>query len=115
MRYRRHPDGRAVTQEQVTPMNSIGLAPSRAETAPLLAEVIFPTDAHVRVHVGSDLLRDDAFNALLTDVVATAGTPERLERDIRQLGDELGFGVATRESVDALVVLVERVTGPFET
>lgn len=96
-------------------MDSTGLAVARTETAPLFSEVVFPTDAHVRVHVGPELLRDDAFNALLTDVVATAGTPERLERDIRQLGEELGFGVATRESMDAVVLLVERVTGPFES
>jgi len=95
-------------------MDSTGLPLARASTTPLFSEVVFPTHAHVRVHVGSELLRDDAFNALLTDVVATAGTPERLERDIRQLGEELGFGVATQASTDAMVVLVERVAGPFE-
>jgi len=95
-------------------MDSTSLPLARAGATPLFSEVVFPTDAHVRVHVGSELLRDDALNALLTDVVATAGTPERLERDIRQLGEELGFGVATHASTDATVVLVERVTGPFE-
>lgn len=95
-------------------MHSTELALSRADTTPLFSEVVFPTDAHVRVHVGSELLRDDAFSALLTDVVATAGTPERLEQDIRELGEELGLGVATEESTDALVVLLERATRPFE-
>lgn len=95
-------------------MDPIGPVVAPAETAPLFSEVVFPTDAHVRVHVVPELLRDDTFNALLTEVVATAGTPERLEREIRQLGEELGLGVATRESMEVLVVLVERVAGPVE-
>lgn len=78
------------------------------------SEVVFPSGERVQVHVADTLARDDAVAGLLTGLIMRAADSHALERDVYQVGEELGLEVTADGPAANRLVVIDRAAGPFD-